>query len=1203
MDDYERHGSDELASAGKETGQAAKSGIDAGKGLYHFGSDLHDKYKDHKNKKNDQDGSSQDGEGGSDKDSPKNKNNKKDGSKGTQGANGSNNDKKPNGAKTPFGKKGNQGVGGKLLNKPQTPAEKNAKNTQNFVKKLIPNIRAKRKSFIRRVLRLIKRTVKAVVLFFAFFPLIIIICLIAFPTLFLRSVAYEILTSAVEYVMEFSYNFFGIGNDGENLTDEEKRELYRKAAEDFVSDAQDAGYWVLDKLSEAAYTFFQFCDDVTDDDTPFGSFCDDMANHFYKNHVEYEVYQKQKGDHLDSASLMQVMVIDELRSGYNDTAYLDLNEMLGLEGQKAAELKNYYCTLEPNFDNASGIGPSEMIFFLEPPFRSSGIKASLQEKTGGGSNIAGFSDIEGVNNIPTHNLPIVISDPEHYVYLQGETEPEGYIDENGQHLRDCIIYNPYGNTRSSLNVSTGSDYEMKAMAAYLICVYSACTPYEDQSIADMITKIHEGMHDTDVKLVTYNVEFTPVYYGAIVPRLYQPYVYQTSDGWKTGTAQTGYFEKNGDREINGMLPLDTSGEQDVKGWVDVNGDRVFNGKEEEFFVCLQPVSTESTGKPFYSDSFTVISYDKRRGNMSYVPEKDAETAQANAVEEALGYYVAGIDSKHKEKFTDRSSGSYRGYIDFAWEDNFKAQLKSQERICSQLPEEVQAKYIYRYEFPFTRISVGGNDSGGGSDGYMRIVEITGPDASDGTYVGDMIYTKGEGDTWEEVRMNGGAINGFAAWAYVGTTTKIKVIGPDHMGYVAGSDAEDGRVPEDGGFSYKYRPLIYNHISIDNWGEDTVWQNYEDVLLKKGANPGVYNAKMRYMISVNVTALPNYTSFIDKAFGYEPSAMLNRDATYTGKDVTQGELVNGSLKTYMTMLGIKEEVITANNPQIGTERTYSYEEVIEIIRAAKNQDDSIPELNRKYLIFCALAACGHVQYCFGGDYGAGLHFQEWMTTRSGSDPTRYMDGSGYVDPVYGESKTWRENYGYEYNGLDCSGFVTWIIRSAGNPNYQRLYSETILNIEVTTEGKAKTTENIRSGYAKATSAYGEVFMNDEALKVGDIGVRRKYDAETKKLSGHLAMYIGKNEDGTQNWVEMTRYNMNTDHPVAGARVFTVNSYGTDRKAVYVRLSNAIPTETVPWTLMSPQWMMIPTQSEVSYYAQKRSTKEEEQAEKGSITRDE
>ena len=1206
-DNYERHGSDELASAGKATEKGIEKGVDLGKGVYHTGEALHDKYKEHKDNQNRQNGSSLNGEGGSGSNARKNRNNQQaeaqrnqNRAPGKQDANGG------KGAKTPFGKKNGKGIGGNLLNKGKNPTGNSANKTQNFVSKLLPNITGRRKSMFRRILKLMRKTVRAVILFFAFFPLIVIICLVVFPTLFLRSMAYEIIETGVEYLMEFTYNFFNIGN-GEDLTDEQKRELYKQAAEDFISDVADKGYWILDQLSSGAHTFFQFCDDITDDDTPFGSFCNDMSNYFYKNHVEYEMYQKQKGDHLDSASLMQVMVIDELRSGYSDITYLDLNTMLGLEWQKATELKDYYCTIDPDFENDFGIGPKEMIFYLEPPFRKSGLSSEFL----GGDKLAGFSDIESETYIPTHNIPIVISNEDHYVYLQGNTEPEGYIDDQGvQHLRDCIMYNPYGNTRSSLNVSTGSDYEMKSMAAYLICVYSACTPYDKQSIADLVTKIHEGMHDTDTKLVKYNVDFTNVYYGSIVPRLYQPYLYTDENGYVTGEAQSGYFEKNGTREIIGMTPLTDKAEIYPKGWVDVNGNAVFDTATEEFPICLQVISTDNTGRPFYSDSFTVISYDKTRTNMSYIPEKGTETARVNELEEALGYHVTGIDEKHKEKFGEMSAGY--GYVDFDWEGDFKYQYEKQQRIGKSLSpndkytaKELQQKYIYRYEFPFTRISVGGFDSGGGLEDYKRVVKISGENASDGSYIGDMIYTVYNDGDHQEVRMNGGAINGFAAWAYVKNAPKFTISREDHKDYRQ-EDAEDGRVT---GGTYAYRDLVYNDISIENWGEDMIFKDYEDVLLNQyGARPYVYNAKMRYMISVNVVAVPNYTDFIDKAFGYEPSAMLNRDldengnlAATGGRDVTQGELVNGSLKVYMKMLGIKEEVVTANNPQIGTERTYTYEEVIDYIRACKNQDGSVPDLNRKYMIFIAMAACGHVMYQFGGDASAGLHFEEWKTTLPGSDPSKYNIDSngdwvmdGYVAAEYGGSKAWRENYGYEYIGLDCSGFMTWILRTAFDPSFPRLYSETILNIQMNDQNKEKTTQNVISGYGKATSSYGEVFSDDTKLKVGDIGVRRKY--EKGKLSGHLAMYIGRNEDGTQNWVEMTRYSMNTTTPVAGARVFTTESYSKNRGALYVHM-NMIPEEPVSWTLMNPQWMLIPTQSEISYYV---SDDKDKKKGKGTIT---
>lgn len=1196
-DNQERHASDELSSAGKQSVNAAVSGVETGKDLLQGTSDLYEKYKDNKNSKKSQNSASPNGEGGSGSNAPQNKKGQQKNAPGNTQNRANQDRNRQNKPKTPFGqKKGNSLLSGGNAGKGNAS---NADKTKNFTSKVIPSITGRKKSIARRIINLIRKMIHAVVIFFATLPALVILILILFPSLFLYSLVYEVIETAVEGVMEFTYNFMCIG-DSSDLTEAEKKELYKKAAEDFISDAEDAGCWVLDKLSNAAYTFFQFCDDVTDDDTWLGGFCDDMSNFFYKKHVDIEIYQKQKGDHLDSASLMTVMVIDELRSGYNDTVYLDLNEMLGLEWQKAAELKNYYCTLEPGFDNPSGIGPSEMIFYLEPPYRPSG--AAINSSLKGGNKIAGFSDIESEDHIPTHNLPIVISDPDHYVFLQGETDPEGYIDDQGvQHLRDCIMYNPYGNTRSSLNVSTGSNYEMETMAAYLICVYSACTPYDKQSISDLVTKIHEGMHDTDVRLVKYDAEFSNVYYGSIVPRLYQPYVYTGGNtDFETGTPITGYFEKNGEREVIGMTPLTDRNEIDTLGWVDINGDAVNDRTKEEFPICLQVYSTDNTGKPFYSDSFTVISYDKTRNKMSYIPDKDTDTATINEIEDALGYHVTGIDEKHEVSFSNRNSSHYRGYVDFDWEGNFKTQAQRQKQICSYFDADIQPYYIYRYEFPFARVSVGGYDEGGGLDDYKRIVKITGEDASSGSYVSEMIYTIKNGDNYTLARYNGGVINGAAAWAYVGRNTEFTIRREDHKNYVI-DDAEDGRTSEG-----NYRDLIFNDISIENWGYDTVWKDHEDLLLGMGANPCVYNAKMRYMISVDVTAIPNYTDFIAEAFGYEPSAPLNRDLDAAGnlkatggKDVTQGELVSSTLKTYMIMLGIKEEVISANNPQVGTERTYSYNEVLEILRACRNQDWSVPDLNRKYMVFIALSACGHVQYELGGYSEAGLHFQEWTTIRDGSDPSKYhvdLDGNnvmdGYVDPVYGKSESWQKNYGYEYNGLDCSGFVSWIIETAFDPHFSRFDSSSVINIQSTTG--FKTTENVLNGNATATSNYGQVFTNDENLKVGDIAVRRSYNKDTGTLSGHVAMYIGRNNDGTQNWVEMTRFSMDKPEPTAGARVFTIESYSKKRKAVYIHL-NMIPKEPVAWTLMSPAWMLIPTQSEVSYYVAKKDSNQAEEEE--------
>ena len=1166
----ERHSGDELASAGKSMNKAAHSGIDAGKDIGGAISDARKNRQDKAGASQGNKASDKNNQNGSDSALANGARNSQNNAMGAQGAQGGN-------------RPSPKGIGG--ANKASKTAGKNADKAKDTVSKVASSISGRRKSLLRRIIKAIRRVLRALRIFVTILPALVIIFLCMFPTLFLRALIHEVLTKAANGLMEFTYTFFGM-DDNDGMTDEERKEMYKRAAEEFVSDVEDGGIWVLDQLSQGAHTFFQFCDDITDDDTWLGGFCNDMANYFYKNHVSLQVYKAQKNDHLDSNSLMQVMVIDELRSGYADTSGIDLNHMLNFEWQKACELRNYYCQEDETYDkDTSCIGAMEMFFFLEPPFH----KNSLSDEFRAGDKISGFSDLGNQTYIPTHNIPIVISDPDYYVYLQGSSEPEGYIDEKGQHLRDCIMYNPYGNTRSSLNVQTGSDYEMMAMAAYLISVYSACTPYDKQSIADMVTKIHEGMHDTDTSLVSYTVNFTSPYLGAIVPRLYQPYLYTGGQyGVEVGTPIEGYFEKGGDREIVGMTPLKDRNEIYTVGWVDLNGDMIYQKNTETFPICLQVMDPDNSSKPFYSDSFTVISYDKTRNNMKYEPEKSAETAEVNAAEDTLGYHVTGIDEAHKELFADKSNkNTYRGYVDFDWETDFRIQAQRQENICNSLSEELRSKYIYRYEFPFARISCGGLDSGGGKDGYERAVKISTFDDTGDSYSSSMIYVlNGEYYYLNNNTADVMAINGNAAWAYVGKSSfDIKM--EDHKDYDGASQ------------TIKDKDLIFNDISVENWGEDTVFKENENTLITEfGVNPCVYNAKIRYMISVDVVAIPRYSEFIAKSFGYEPSEMLKRDVSIDGalnptggRDITQSQVAEASLKAYMTMLGIKEEVVAANNPQIGTERTYSYEEMLEILRSLQNANYSQPDANRKYMVYLALCMCGRVMYEFSG-YADSMNYEHWKTLRQGSDPTRYLpDGDGYVDSKYGNSEAWRNDYGYEYNGLDCSGFVSLIIRLAFDKNFSRFDSSSVIDIAVFDPNANKTTKSVIEKKAKATSRYGEVFLDDSKLMVGDFGVKRKYDEKTGTYSGHVAMYIGRNSDGSQNWVEMTRFGMDKPNPTVGVRIFTTTSYKEKSNAVYVR-PNMIPTEPVTWTVMNPAWMLIPTQSEIMYYVEKEENQDDQ-----------
>lgn len=1174
MADDERHVGDELEDSGSKMENAADSAIDTAR----QGKDLYDRVNDNKDNKGNKNASSAknnkgaNDKGASDKGSQADKSSSasKDGSRmggklsdgggkagqgAKSGANAGAEAAKDAGqeAATNAVKQGSE-KGAEAATTASTNAAGTAAGTA-----AAPGIGTAVGAALDAALNLIKKTAKYVVSWTCIMIAFGVIFIAMFPTLMLRALLQEILMKIATGVTELAYVYLDF--DGwDEMSEEEKRAVVRSAAEKFVGRVEDFTADRLSSVFEDAATFFQFFDDITDDDTWYGGVFNDASNFFYGKHIEIEIDQIQKDQKLDSTTLMTTMVITQLRACYTNTVSLDLNQMLGAEKEKAQKLKDIYCKMDPAYESNFTLDASSLIYYLDPA-----LGCSLQD-----------------TYIPTHNNPIIIEDPDYYVYLNGKDTPEGMIDDNGvQHLRDSIIYNPYGNKRSSLSLSTGSDYEMMCHAAYIIAVYSACTPYAKQTLADLLTKMRDGMEEAGKNgrnLIKYSTEFTSVYFGAIVPRLYQPYLYipkNNQDGtipWRTGTPVEGYYDKgNGTpREVMYMTPLTGAEAEnytlfDAYGWVDVDGKMDYNSDTETFRICMQPLSSETSDiSPFYPNSFCVITGQKNKTDMSYDPEKN--NAKVNAIESNLGYYIEG---------TDTEDGRYSGlgYATMDWESDFNAQLQEQQIIESWIDESKRADYIYRYEFPFTRISCLGEDE---TFEYVRSVPILGPNTSEDYIIKMMVGTKDDG-TPRYFNSNDGkddTINGYLTWAYVGRNIDFAITDADYK-------SEDAQVRKD---------LKFFDISLDNWGEDIVWKENHVSLEadhpQYDCNPWLYTAKMRYMISVNTTAIAQYFDFVNECFGYQPSEVVRREMTYgeNGEEivstVTQVDMATETLKAYMLLLGVKEEVIVASNPNIGTEPTYSYEQVLEIVRQAKNADGTPTTLSRKYACFVGLCAAGHVMYEWAGDQEAGLNFQAWTVQKSqgGSEPGNYSDST------YGDNQYWRENYGYEYKGMDCSGFVSWIIKTAYNPNFSRFDTSSVIDISPFAGSSLKTTEAVIQGKASATSSYGNVFTDDSQLKVGDWGVKRKYDSATKTYSGHIAMFVGIDETtGHQRWIEMTRYGFknNGTNPTSGVRLFTTTSYKINSNAVYIHPSSSIiPDEDVTWTVISPAYMLIPSKDEVS-----------------------
>lgn len=1106
----------------------------------------------------------------------------------------------------------------------------------------------------KKAAKMVRKIIGAIIRIFTFLfggnvVLAIILCIILalLPLLILKAAVTEICIQITKGVCEIYDDIFGI-EGWDDMTSEEKREYCQKKVESWFAGMnkkiKKLDQWGWNILHKAA----QWLDDMTDDDGCYfmGEWWDKLARHSYKKVTEYNVNDlMEELDSMnfsyDNTTITTMLVVSKLRELYEDVNTVIYVEDLGDAVQDEYEVLKEKLTVV-DFEEHNGI-----------KYEGEEDDAADQWKL--------FDKNQGYNQsnwMSVKNIPIVITGQENFVTMNGE--PMGEIKGDKQYLNDCVIYNPYGNKRANLSMTTGSDYELLSHAAYIMACYSVCTPYEKQSVSDLISRMNDAFNKADSKkdskdydiddLCEYNVTFSEVYYGSIVPRLYQPYLYkstnitvdgkvwtdyddlsederiavnmeyasvhpedevaqemikysngeeydndllnanglkllqkrameyynQKSSGYILGKYEYSYYDPTtDDNTILGMGPLEEVPDgyeiTVAKGWFDVNDDGEWS-KDEEFPMVMQPLYIPEDGEDvFYKDSYCVVTPNATYCNINASPYSIDNTM--NIEEEKLGFYIYGTNTEEYANTAGNKNAVPYSTID--WAAMFQSQYNEQTKMLDHVDAVTKQNYVYRFQLPFTRVSsswrdnIDSDDPASGETVTQRTTPLIGINATEGSDEYPFLYRMGyvyrETDaagnvTFQEDRMlNGGQINGYQAWVYLDEATQQEV--RKHF------NDED--------------KTAFNQWTMDNWANDTVGVPTADVS-KSGPEyynkPFLYQAKMRYMISINVTVIPRYMEIVLDCLGYDPTASINHgfkapkyynsdeevdvENKVGDREMTQGELASGTYEAYMTLLGVKEEEVLGAANQVGSCPMFSYDQMMHILRNCVNADGSLPPSNAKLMCYISLCAAGHVMYEFGGDQPAGLNFEAWMRPAASHDSRNMMP--------------------YEYSGMDCSGFVSWVIKTAFDPSFTRFDSSTAISIS-----NGTTTTEVRNGTATATSPYGTVFTDPWELKVGDFAVRRTYNKKGE-MSGHVALYIGRNPDNSkeQLWVEMTRYSTDNNPlgQVNGIRVFTSSDYGANRNAVYIRYSDQIPKEAKRWNVISPVYMMIPTLRELGYQSE-------------------
>lgn len=996
--------------------------------------------------------------------------------------------------------------------------------------------------------RAVKKTVKGGLIFLLCFHMFICTFMFLLPFVLLEALVYDTARMIIGDVLYIRSEFFGY-DDYADLPKEEQEKILEEETKHFFGNVGRAA----SGITHAGYTLMNWLDNITDDDTLIGGWIDDAKTWLFGTTVSIDqaVMNFEDPDY-DAQSYMPLLVMQRLRAYYTDTnQFIKLDQLKNKESEAEDELVRKYTTNTNPEQDGTSTDAEIMLKFL-----------TLFNATA---------------NLPACNVPITITGRDNFVCL--DRELIGEIDEENetQTLDDCIIYNPYGNTRSGMSMSLGSNYELYTHAAYVIAIYSACTPYGDQSVADMLANLDDGLQDYFEKedSIKYTYQLTDVYRGALVPRFYQPIVYKNDNNeWGVGEYVRGYFSPKVSEnagtlgpdytELLGMKDNVALQEQGYHkevpyGWFDINGDGVgYNDVSERYPIVCQtlgsPIAEAGTVLP---SSYCVVATDPRRCNINF--DYHMNHMSLNDIlnsDDDRGFYIYGSEAGRQQ------------YGSINWQDEFTKQLEVQQKFYdTKLTAQAKKEFAFRFQMPFTRTSYCDGDI------HSQFVAIdTTNIKADMDQLALMTYCDSNGEN--AYTFNGSQINGYYAWCYIYDFDYDKFNLYDKEYFQ--TDAKYAADPA----------MIYREMSPDNWSYYNQAGGYymtkEDGYTTRD---WLYHSKIRYFISVDVTAQTNFLDSVASCFGYEPSGatpgyssdmyVAETDQAGKGFRETQGEYAMSVYQNYLDLLGIDPEEIVAANPVLGSEVQYSYTEMLSIVRNLTNADGTPATMNQKYLAYCAIAAAGHMLYQhgqYGGTLEPGIDFTAWIQDAETHDPN-----SKWPDRV----------------GTDCSGFVSWA--------YMTAFKDAVLSSRFDTTalvvhgGEHAGTKEVREGKLSATSYLGEVFTNQKDLRVGDVSIYIKWVQHvdtsgtnntgrvTWERKAHAMMYLGIDKDDPNKhiWIEMTRYNSVSapNGQVNGVRIMSYEDYGAKKEAVFIRLSKKIPTEDVAWTEVSPSWMMIPKQGEV------------------------
>lgn len=184
----------------------------------------------------------------------------------------------------------------------------------------------------------------------------------------------------------------------------------------------------------------------------------------------------------------------------------------------------------------------------------------------------------------------------------------------------------------------------------------------------------------------------------------------------------------------------------------------------------------------------------------------------------------------------------------------------------------------------------------------------------------------------------------------------------------------------------------------------------------------------------------------------------------------------------TVINLCTGEVTERQP-IGTYGdTLSKDEIDSIIEA---YGDTVSG-TRKEIIKQALYAVGHIPYEYGGKHDENGWNYSWGCANE----------SGKME------------------GLDCSGFVEWVIRQAFSNNAY-------------TEAEMEAVSSLSSTISITTNNANVKQIKRKNLKPGDMGTKFKGGSDaTKETYNHVGIFLGYDENGEEMWVHCTTGDQNT-----------------------------------------------------------------------------